>query len=64
MFGKDFLDAPMREESYIADQFIIEKEKRTALNNTSRENLFALFVFTVNSVPLIICGNRQELEIT
>ena len=56
MFGKDFLDVPMREESYIAEQFIIEKEKGIALNRALRENLFTLFVCTVNSVPLIICG--------
>ena len=56
IFGKDFLDVPMREESYIAEQFIIEKEKGIALNRALRENLFTLFVCTVNSVPLIICG--------
>ena len=56
IFGKDFLDVPMREESFIAEQFIIEKEKGIALNRALRENLFTLFVCTVNSVPLIICG--------
>ena len=35
MFGKDFLDVPMREESYIAEQFIIEKEKGIAYMNRS-----------------------------
>ena len=50
----DFLDIPLKEESYVADN--IELEKGIAKNRALLDNVFSLFVAINNKVPIFIVG--------
>ena len=58
--GKLFIEMPLREVTYIAEQFIIDHEKGIALNRSLKENLFTSFICIVNRIPLIIVGKPGE----
>ena len=58
--GKSFEEIPLREVTYISEQFIIDYEKGIALNRSLKENLFTSFVCIVNRIPLIIVGKPGE----
>ena len=53
IFGYNFLDIPEKEVTYIAEQFIIDKNKGIILNKSLKENLFSSFICIVNKIPLI-----------
>ena len=57
---KLFIEMPMREVTYIAEQFVIDYEKGIALNRSLKENLFTSFICIVNRIPLIIVGKPGE----
>ena len=58
--NKLFIEMPMREVTYISEQFIIDYEKGIALNRSLKENLFTSFICIVNRIPLIIVGKPGE----
>ena len=58
--GKLFIEMPLREVTYISEQFIIDYEKGIALNRSLKENLFTSFICIVNRIPLIIVGKPGE----
>ena len=58
--GKLFIEMPLREVTYIAEQFVIDYEKGIALNRSLKENLFTSFICIVNRIPLIIVGKPGE----
>ena len=51
---KDFLDIPLKEERYIANN--IELESGIAKNRALLDNLFSLFIAINNKVPIFIVG--------
>ena len=53
---RKFLEVPLREEKYITEQFILDKEKVIVLNKMLRENLLTLFACINNREPLVIIG--------
>jgi len=52
--NKDFLDIPLKEELYIANN--IELESGIAKNRALLDNLFSLFIAINNKVPIFIVG--------
>ena len=53
---KEGLKRELREEKYITEQFILDKEKVIVLNKMLRENLLTLFACINNREPLVIIG--------
>ena len=57
---KEFLKIPLKEMTYISEQFIIDTDQGIALNRSLKENLFTAFSCRVNRIPLIIVGKPGE----